>query len=195
MPKTSWGVPIEENSTIKAANYLKRYRIAIESDTTQCLGSYVFLWGQKQERTPTWYGVFLENGNETESVDVMHYLWNNSWPENRTPQVEAFELNKKTAYQNVKLKPGNRANAVFKISDFDNDEIIYSWEILRESTDLKEGGDKEERPESINIEIITNKDGALEFKAPNKPGNYRLFAYASDGNNHSATANIPFMVN
>ena len=74
VPKTSWGAPIEENSTLKAANYLKRYKAAIEADSLKCVGSYVFLWGQKQERTPTWYGVILEDGKETESVDVMHYL-------------------------------------------------------------------------------------------------------------------------
>lgn len=195
VPKTTWGVPIEENSTIKAANYLKRYKIAIESDKKQCLGSYVFLWGQKQERTPTWYGIFLENGNETEAVDVMHFLWSQAWPENRSPQIEAFYLDDKTAYQNVILKSGNQSTAEFKISDFENDEITYSWEVLKESTDLKDGGDREERPESINIEIINNKNGVLQFNAPGTPGNYRLFAYASDGNNHAATANIPFKVN
>jgi hypothetical protein len=195
VPKTSWGVPIEENSTIKAANYLKRYQIAIEPDKKQCLGSYVFLWGQKQERTPTWYGVFLENGNETEAVDVMHYLWSNTWPENRAPQIESFHLDDKTAYQNVILKPNSQTTAKLKINDPDNDEITYNWEVLRESTDLKDGGDREERPESLNIEITINKNGVLKFKAPENPGNYRLFAYASDGNNHAATANIPFKVN
>jgi len=60
---------------------------------------------------------------------------------------------------------------------------------------LKDGGDREERPESLNIEITINKNGVLKFKAPENPGNYRLFAYASDGNNHAATANIPFKVN
>jgi hypothetical protein len=53
VPATSWGAPIEENSTVKAANYLKRYKGGIEADSVQCLGSYVFLWGNKQERTPT----------------------------------------------------------------------------------------------------------------------------------------------
>jgi hypothetical protein len=62
VPKTSWGVPIEENSTVKAKNYKSRYMKSMHIDTTLCLGSYVFLWGQKQERTPTWYGVFTESG-------------------------------------------------------------------------------------------------------------------------------------
>jgi hypothetical protein len=193
VPKTSWGVPIEENSTIKAANYLKRYQIAIEPDTTQCLGSYVFLWGQKQERTPTWYGVFLENGNETESVEVMHYIWNNSWPQNRTPQIVSYTLNDKTAYDNVAVKPGDQLNAVFKINDIDNDPINYTWEVLPESTDLKDGGDKEARPDKVDIIEITNQNGVLKFKAP-VPGQYRLFVYADDGFGHSATANVPFIV-
>ncbi len=194
VPKTSWGAPIEENSTIKAENYLKRYQIAIESDSTQCLGSYVFLWGQKQERTPTWYGVFLEDGRETESVDVMHHIWSNEWPKNRTPQIKSFTINNQTAYENVTLKSGKEASALLKITDFENDVINFNWEVLRESTDLKDGGDTEKRPESIQLDITNNHGGALQFKAP-QPGNFRLFVYASDGNNHAATANIPFMVN
>ncbi len=193
VPKTSWGVPIEENSTMKAANYLKRYQIAIESDTTQCLGSYVFLWGQKQERTPTWYGMFLENGNETESVDAMHYVWNKEWPKNRTPQIESFTINNKTAYDNISTNVGDELEVFVKINDFDKDGINYVWEILPESTDLKDGGDKEERPKNINIKQIKNQNGELTFKAP-QTGEYRLFVYADDGNGHAATANIPFLV-
>lgn len=103
---TEWGAPLEENSTVKADNYLKRYQNGIAMDQENCLGSYVFLWGNKQERTPTWYGIFLENGNQTEAVDVMHYLWNGQWPANRSPKIVSFVLDGKTAKQNVHLKAG-----------------------------------------------------------------------------------------
>ena len=106
VPKTKWDAPIEENSTLKATNYLKRYVGGIEADSLQCIGSYVFLWGNKQERTPTWYGIFLEDGRETESVDVMHFIWNGKWPQNRTPQIVAYSLNSKTANDNVELVAG-----------------------------------------------------------------------------------------
>ncbi len=194
VPQTSWGVPIEENSTIKAENYLNRYVGAIQADSLHCIGSYVFLWGQKQERTPTWYGVFLENGFETESVDVMHYLWNdNVWPENRTPQIKEFTLDAKTAYESVVLEKGKEYTANVKIYDFNNDSITYKWEVLAESTDLKDGGDYENRPKAIQIEVLNQQDGILKFISP-EDGRYRLFIYANDGYKHSATANIPFLV-
>jgi len=193
VPKTSWGAPIEENSTVKAANYLKRYQKGIEIDSLQCIGSYVFLWGQKQERTPTWYGIFLEDGTETESVDVMHYLWSKKWPKNRTPQIKSFTLNNKTAYQNVILQSGKNNTASVNIHDFENDKINYKWEILPESIDLQDGGDHENKPKAVSLNKINQKDGILTFRTPKK-GYYRLFVYAYDGNNHAATANIPFMV-
>ena len=195
VPKTEWNAPIEENSTLKAANYLKRYKAAIEVDSLQCVGSFVFLWGQKQERTPTWYGVFLEDGSETESVDVMHYIWNGTWPENRTPQIESYTLNNKTAYENVVLKENQEVVALFKVKDIENDSINYKWELLPESTDLGDGGDFEKRPEAVEIKITSSNNGELKFKAPEVKGVYRLFCYANDGKSHTATANIPFKVN
>lgn len=194
VPKTQWGAPIEEHSSLKAANYLKRYKKGIEADTLQCIGSYVFLWGNKQERTPTWYGIFLGNGQETESVDVMHYIWNEEWPDNRTPQIVSFTLDGKTAYDNVVLQANKMYNAEIKLVDFEDDAISYFWEVLHESKETKEGGDYEERPAAAEGAIISPKDGSVKIRVQEK-GIYRLFVYADDGNNHSATANIPFMVN
>ena len=196
VPKTSWGVPVEENSTVKAANYLARYNGGILADPDQCIGSYVFLWGQKQERTPTWYGVFLEDGSETESVDAMHYVWNNNtWPKNRAPQIISFQMNNKTAYDNVIVESNQECVANIQIKDFENDVLNYNWEMLPESTDLKDGGDFENKPKAVEFEIISKTDGNLVFKAPTIKGPYRLFAYVKDGNNNTATANIPFKVN
>lgn len=194
VPKTTWGVPIEENSTVKASNYLKRYKAAIEADSLQCVGSYVFLWGQKQERTPTWYGVFLEDGKETESVDVMHNLWNGTWPKNRTPQVLSFTLNKKTAYENVVLESSKEYVASLKTHDIENDNLNFRWELLHESTDLKDGGDFENRPEAIDFIVLSKTEGELKFITPTEKGAYRLFGYVDDGNAHAATANIPFLI-
>ncbi len=193
VPTTPWGAPIEEHSTLKAANYLKRYKGGIEADSMQCLGSYVFLWGNKQERTPTWYGIFLEDGQETESVDVMHQIWNGAWPENRTPQIGSYTLDGKTAYENVLLKSGAVYTAESVVTDPESDALSYRWEVLPESTDLGDGGDYEERPKALTGLFRSQSGGTLEMEAP-KPGAYRLFVYATDGNGHSATANIPFLV-
>ncbi len=194
VPTTKWGAPIEEHSSIKAANYLKRYNGGIAADSLQCIGSYVFLWGNKQERTPTWYGIFLEDGKETESVDVMHYIWNGTWPENRTPIIEDYKLEGKTAYDNVQLMANKQYTAQIIVKDYEGDAISYSWEIMPESTDLKDGGDAESRPEAINGLIVSQNEGTVVFRSPSA-GAYRLFVYASDGHDQAAAANIPFMVN
>lgn len=192
--KTDWGAPIENDGTTKADFYLKRFETVIRPDQQQCLGSYVFLWGQKQERTPTWYGVFLESGDETASVDVMHYLWNNAWPANRSPRLEGAWLDAKTAYQNAHLKPGKTYAAKVQTRDEDNDPLTYSWEIMEESTDLKTGGDSESKPKTLTGLIDDPKKSQIDLKAPSRPGAYRLFVYVFDGHGHAAHANIPFFV-
>jgi len=192
--RTPWGAPIENDSTTKANFYLKRFETAIHPDQTQCLGSFVFLWGQKQERTPTWYGMFLESGEETATVDVMHYLWNGRWPTNRSPRLEGAWLDDKTAAQNIRLKAGQAYNAKLAARDDDNDPLTYSWEILEESRDLKDGGDAESRPQSLPGLIAAPRKSGIIFTAPTKAGAYRLFGYTFDGNGGAAHANIPFYV-
>jgi len=193
VPKTEWGAPIENNSTVKANRYLERFNTAIKPFHDQCLGSYVFLWGQKQERTPTWYGVFMKDGNETESVDVMHFIWKNEWPQNRTPKILNFKLSGKTAYDNVYLESGNEYEVNVEIEDPEDDQINYLWDVKPESTDLGDGGDFETTPPSISG-LISGQGPTVKITAPNKAGAYRLFIYASDKKGHTAHANIPFYV-
>ena len=193
--QTSWKSPIEETSSEKAAVYKSRYEYGIENDSQKCLGSYVFLWGQKQERTPTWYGLFTEKGEESEVVDVMQFLWSGSWPKNKAPHLYSLQLNKKRAVDNINLQPGNSYTAVAVVSDPDDDRITYRWELLPEPTKLSEGGDFEARPKPVEgLVTSSGRDGEIQLKAPSSAGAYRLFVYVTDGNNNVATANIPFFV-
>lgn len=192
--KTSWGAPIENDSTTKADFYLKRFQTAIAPDQTLCLGSFVFLWGQKQERTPTWYGMFLETGEATATVDVMHYLWNAQWPQNRCPRVDGAWLDGRTATQNIRLTAGKAYKAKLAASDENNDALTYKWELLEESRDLKDGGDAESRPQSLPDLVATPSQAQTTITAPSKAGAYRLFGYVFDGHGGAGHANIPFYV-
>jgi hypothetical protein len=192
--QTAWGAPIEDDSTTKADLYHKRYEIAIASDTNHCLGSYVFLWGQKQERTPTWYGMFLKTGEETETVDVMQDIWTGHWPDARSPRIEGCWLAGKTARENVHLNPGRNYPARVLAQPLDPSPLTYSWEIMPESAAQTTGGDFESQPQQLPGLISQKNDGTAEVKAPAKPGAYRLFAYVITGKRKAAYANIPFYV-
>jgi len=191
---TTWGSPIEETSSEKAMVYRSRYEYSVEEDRQKCLGSYVFLWGQKQERTPTWYGIFTERGEESEVVDVMQFLWSGKWPLNKAPHIYSLQLNNLKAVQDVQLTPGTKYDAMAVATDPDNDKLSYRWEILPEPTQVGEGGDFEARPKPVTGMMQEGDAGKAMLTAPATAGAYRLFIYVTDGNNNVATANLPFYV-
>ncbi|RYY53198.1 MAG: hypothetical protein EOO09_18835 [Chitinophagaceae bacterium] len=193
--ETAWKQPIEETSSEKANVYKSRYEFGIERDPQHCVGSYVFLWGQKQERTPTWYGVFTDKGEESEVVDVLQYLWSGTWPANRAPHIYSLQVDGKKAIQNVYTKAGSTYDVLAVATDPDNDKLGYRWDVLPEPTKVGDGGDHEDRPASVSGLITGTSPGKAKLKAPSKPGAYRLFVYITDGKNNVATANIPFYVN
>ncbi len=194
MQKTAWGAPFEQNSSQKARNYLRSYQEAIQPYSDQCIGNYVFLWGQKQERTPTWYGLFLPTNEETEPIDVMHYIWNGEWPENRTPRLDSVKLDGKFAADNIYLVPGQEYQAEVFPFEYDSDSLTYHWEIMHESQETKEGGDHEEVPERLEMAILAPTNRLITLRTPKVEGSYRLFVYVYDMKGHAAHANIPFYV-
>ncbi len=210
VPKTEWGAPIEQTSSMKAEDYRRRYEEGIYRDQEKCLGSYVFLWGQKQETTPTWYGVFTESGAETEVMDVLQYVWSQEWPENKAPHIDALKINGKEARDNIYLKPGKAYPIMADVTDPNGEKLDFRWQILESEFGLTgAGGDAERTPDPTKIKVaskdvsvkkldkamISSGDkGSFEIKAPIKPGAYRLFVYAYDGEGNLATANAPFYV-
>ena len=190
-PTTDWGTPIEQTSTEKAKSYKERYEMIFE-DSEDCLGSYVFLWGFKQETTSTWYGLFLKDGTQTSVMDILIEKWSGKKPDNLAPELNSFTINSKNAYQSVKVDKRTQMEVEIDAFDPNNDKLSYHIEIVPESTDTKAGGDYEEAPTAVFQKIYsTNK---FNIKVPSKSGSYRLFVVIKDGEK-GATANIPFLVN
>ncbi|HVD96727.1 MAG TPA: glycoside hydrolase family 2 TIM barrel-domain containing protein [Cytophagaceae bacterium] len=190
---TDFKIPVEQTSAEKAKVYRERY-LRIASDSSKCMGSYVFLWGNKQETTPTWYSMFLSDGSESEILDVMEMNWANRWPKNRAPSLSSAKINGKNALDNIYLQAGNTASAEVIVKDPENKPMQYVWVFMPESTDKKSGGDFEKTPEAITGLITENQGSKISFKAPSQPGPYRLFFYAYDDEHNVAYANIPFYV-
>lgn len=195
---TSWMRPIEPTSEQKATSYAERYQFIV-GPAGKCLGSYVFLWGQKQERTPTWYGMFVEDrpalglkGEAAPTVDVMQHVWTGKWPANRAPAVTALTMAGQPAAQNVTLAPGASVPSVVTASDPDGDALTYAWEVLEEPSALGSGGSFEPRPPAVTG-VIKGAGATVLVTAP-KVGEYRLFVYALDGRGSVGTANVPFRV-
>ncbi len=193
MEKTAWGTPVELTSSEKAEVFQRAHNEILAPLEGQLIGWYAFLWGQKQERTPTWFGLLTEAGEETEAVDVLHRIWTGSWPLNRTPRVEAIRLAGKGHKEGAVLTAGESYEAVFDVVDPDGDPLAWHWQVKPESESIKSGGDREERLPSLDG-LLSSTDTPKTTITVTAPGDYRLFAYAYDGHGHAAHANIPVRV-
>ena len=93
-PETDWGRPFEPSSTKKANDIARRYDEIILADSKRCLGAYIFLWGQKQERTPTWYGMFWRQVSARRLWMSCRRHGPATGPY-QAPQIESLRLNEK----------------------------------------------------------------------------------------------------
>ena len=192
-PQTCWKRPIEAPSHIKAADIARRYHDIILADQARCLGSYIFLWGQKQERTPTWYGLFLEEGRRTEAVDVMQHAWTGTWPEARAPRIESLTLNAQRAADSVSAPVGSTLTAQAILSNIHGPHTL-SWHV-REEVDRNQesdGGDFEPTPPTLK-HLLKTSETTFQFQLT-EPGEYRLYCQVDNNTNASGVANMPFLV-
>ena len=189
---TPWGAPYEPSSSQKA-NFLRDvYSKTIEANIGEdCLGSFAFLWGHKQEKTETWYGLLLPSGETTERVDVLSEFWTGKAPENQAPRVEGIDLVNANA---LGIPASEQIQVRVKASDPDNDPLSIEWRVLPESTAQSMGGDFEQSIGAADVEIQRSGRKGARITMPSKDGAYRIFVTVRDGQGHAGTANLPVWV-
>ena len=191
---TSWKAKVEPPNGFKADQRLRRYQELIVEDKERCLGSYCFLWGQKQESTATWHGMFLKNGNPTEAVDVMHYCWKGEWPNSRAPSIRDISLENIGWRKDHIIEPSNQATVKIDYSKYNNNKVYVEYVLYPEAFSNKIGGDIQKSPDPIPFEIVRQTENKLIFISPKKKGAYRLFAFVKNDKGQSSVANIPFLI-
>ncbi len=189
--KTSWEAPIEATSTEKQAVYEKAYRATVIGDADHCLGSYAFVWGNKQEATATWFGLLLPTGEKMPAVDTLSQFWTGKPLKNLSPKIDSLMLS--TDFKTA-IDPGTKLTAKLVTSDPEKDKLTVKWVIQQEADSYGTGGDAEAVPDEIAKAIIASSNEEVTFTAPAGGGGYRVLAYVYDGAGGAATANIPFLV-
>ncbi len=187
--KNAWGAPPELSSTAKAESYRRAYEASI-SAKSQCLGSYAFLWGTKQEATATWFGMLLPDGRRLAAADTMAELWSGRPVANHVPTIAGLSIAGPD-----QVAPGATVRVSLKADDPEGDPIKVRWIIRAEVANYSSGGDNETAaPEFANAIKESDLTHAV-VTMPKGGGGYRLFAYVSDDHGGAAVANVPLFVN
>lgn len=132
--RNAWNVPEELTSTQKAVVYQNAYQ-ALAADPN-CLGSYVFTWGWKQEATATWFGMFLPDGSRTAAIDAMTQAWSGQPPADRSPIIESLSLDGEPI-----VESGGSITATLEASDPEGKPLQVRWVLFEEMEEFESAGD------------------------------------------------------
>lgn len=178
MPTTDWGAHREQNAHEKAAFMLQGYRASIQ-DQPNCLGSYMFLWSDKVEGTPTWFGMFLPTGEPTPMVDATEEAWNNRPARSRSPQLASATF----SADGQRIRPGSTLSARATATDPEGGRLVYRWTLK-----------VDEPPRFDPLTEWESDRPELTFRGPEAAGRYRLYLAVIDPTGRATTANFPFLV-
>ena len=185
--RNSWNVPEELTSTAKADVYANAYA-ALDADP-HCLGSFAFLWGNKQEATATWFGMLLPDGTKLGAVDAMTRAWSGHAADNLTPQIQSLSIDGSPI-----VEPGGKIDAQLEVRDPEGDALQTEWQLFQEMEAFESAGDYRPTPPTFPDAIQQSDTKQATVRMPEQPGNYRLFAYVRDGQGGGAVANVPLRV-
>jgi len=182
---TPWGDPIEPTSAEKSEHLNAVYK-SLEKNNPYYLGSYVFLWGNKREKTDTFFGLLLENGMKTAMVESVENHWRGK-KSVKCPQLHQVSPRFKQA------KSGELLNVSYELTAKYKKNLKIKWKLKKELERTYAG--KEAKVSAIqDIEMIDSGLGWASFKLPVSSGRYRLYLTAIDRKQCAATASIPLLV-
>jgi len=184
-----FGAVEEASASEKIEMYRKAYA-AFVADEELCLGSYAFMWGNKQEATTTWFGMLLPDGKRLGTADAMAELWSGQPPENKSPVIESFEIEGTN-----RVLPESKLKVKLKFSDAENDDVRVRWVLRPEADKYVTGGDFQKTPEPIENAFTNQTLNGSEVSLPTTEGIYRVYVFVEDdAHRNAATANIPVQV-
>lgn len=191
---TLWGAPIEQTSTKKAQQFRERYEAHIATlDDGRSLGHLAFFWGQKQERTHTWFSLFSEEGKKTQTLEELQSIWKSAPPNYKGPEIEYMLLEEKGAADNIILTSDQQAKATVFHKKTEHGLVQIHWEIRSENWNYNTW-DVEKRMIPVPYTIKEQHGTDLVFTVPKEEGPYRLFVYLEDTMGNIATTNTPFYI-
>ena len=103
---TSWGAPIEATSSKKSELYSTRFNIIKENENAASLGSLIFYWGTKLERTHTWFSLF-KDGYKSEIIQVIETMWDDSDSSPELNEINYITVNTNVPRDNNRFFPGD----------------------------------------------------------------------------------------
>ncbi len=189
VPKGRNGAYPEPTSTEKAEIYRRSYQSAVAGEPGLCLGSYAFLWGQKQEATATWFSMFLRDGTRLGAVDTMQELWSGKAPANRCPVISALKMEGPD-----ELDPNGAVHLSLDASDPEKDPLKVTWTLQRDAEEFGSGGDKEQAPPTFPEAILKSDLQGADLRLPDEGGLFRCFATVRDDHGGAAVANVALRV-
>jgi hypothetical protein len=187
-PRTAWRAPVEVTSGAKADFIRQAYTAAILPGG-DCWGSYIFLWGQKQEATSTWFGIYTDHGESTAVKDVLQELWTGRPPAERAPDITSLS----SEVARKEIQPGQEFQASASAMDPDGDALQWHWTLTAEHAGRDRQG-RERVPPHLPDCVVTTEGATATFRAPSQPGHYRVHLRVTDTRRRAATANFPFSV-
>ncbi|EIP98153.1 beta-galactosidase/beta-glucuronidase [Opitutaceae bacterium TAV1] len=194
--KTPWDAPIEPTGEEKADTYARGWTAALGDPKGRVLGAAAFLWGQKQEATGTWYGMFLETGERTPAIDAVTRIWTGKSLPHPAPRIEKLT----TPLKQANVLPATEVPVSLEASAHDGSPLTCEWKVIQESGERWGQGNKQKAPPVIPGCILppaggTAIDGpSVIVRTPQKPGAYRLFVFVRDSHGGGNTRNVPFLV-
>lgn len=188
---TAWDVPVEPSGFFKNIRIREVESEFMPHQDPRFLGSIFFYWGNKQERTNTWFSLFDEAGNRATLTETLSEIWLGNQKGGQKAEIKEMLLNRMSAYDNIMLEPGKLAYGEFNM-DIKTDPGTVIWQIKPE--DWYSEQMKDQNLSEIENLIISQNEQKVCFKAPVKTGPYRLFAKTIDSSGVFSQANIPFYV-
>jgi hypothetical protein len=173
---------------------MKRYQQEMPVDDPRLLGACVFFWGHKQETTHSWFSIFDETGESSESVASLQYLWTGKPSTVKYPEIQYMLLNHKGARDNIILNPAAPASAEVLMFAGHDDVKSVKWEIFKEDWYKENRMNNIKKLQPLSHLIETGDGLQTKFVSPSDEGPYRLFATIYDHYGHFASCNTPFYV-